>query len=64
MFKSFGSEVTIVEALPRLVPNEDEFASKLLERAFRRRKITFKTGVRFTGRQADRGRGHGVARVR
>ena len=48
VFKSFGSEVTIVEALPRLVPNEDEFASKLLERAFRRRKITFKTGVRFT----------------
>jgi dihydrolipoamide dehydrogenase len=49
VFKSFGSEVTIVEALPRLVPNEDEFSSKLLERAFRRRKITFKTGVRFTG---------------
>ncbi|GAA1307950.1 dihydrolipoyl dehydrogenase [Pseudonocardia xinjiangensis] len=49
VFKSFGSEVTIVEALPRLVPNEDEFASKLLERAFRRRKIGFKTGVRFTG---------------
>ena len=54
VFKSFGSEVTIVEALPRLVPNEDEFASKLLERAFRRRKITFRTGVRFTARQADR----------
>jgi dihydrolipoyl dehydrogenase len=49
VFKSFGSEVTIVEALPRLVPNEDEFSSKLLERAFRRRKIAFKTGVRFTG---------------
>jgi dihydrolipoamide dehydrogenase len=49
VFKSFGSEVTIVEALPRLVPNEDEFASKLLERAFRRRKISFKTGVKFTG---------------
>jgi dihydrolipoamide dehydrogenase len=49
VFKSFGAEVTIVEALPRLVPNEDEFASKLLERAFRRRKIAFKTGVRFTG---------------
>jgi dihydrolipoamide dehydrogenase len=49
VFKSFGSEVTIVEALPRLVPNEDEFASKLLERAFRRRRIAFKTGVRFTG---------------
>ncbi|MGH3567354.1 MAG: dihydrolipoyl dehydrogenase [Pseudonocardia sp.] len=49
VFRSFGSEVTIVEALPRLVPNEDEFASTLLERAFRRRKIAFKTGVRFTG---------------
>jgi dihydrolipoamide dehydrogenase len=51
VFKSFGGEVTIVEALPRLVPNEDEFASKGLERAFRRRKISFKTGVKFTGAQ-------------
>ena len=49
VFKSFGAEVTVVEALPRLVPNEDEFASKALERAFRRRKIAFKTGVKFTG---------------
>lgn len=49
VWRSFGAEVTVVEALPRLVPNEDEFASKLLERAFRRRKITAKTGVRFTG---------------
>lgn len=54
VFKSFGSEVTIVEALPHLVPNEDEFASKLLERAFRKRKIAFKTGVKFTGaKQSD-----------
>jgi dihydrolipoamide dehydrogenase len=54
VFKSFGSDVTIVEALPRLVPNEDEFASKLLERAYRRRKIAFKTGVKFTGaKQSD-----------
>ncbi len=44
---SFGSEVTIVEALPHLVPTEDEANSKLLERAFRRRKIGFKLGVRF-----------------
>jgi dihydrolipoamide dehydrogenase len=56
VYKSFGSDVTIVEALPRLVPGEDEFASKLLERAFRRRKIGFKTGVRFTGaKQNDHG---------
>jgi dihydrolipoamide dehydrogenase len=54
VFSSFGAEVTVVEALPRLVPNEDEFASKLLERAFRRRKIGFKTGVKFTGaKQTD-----------
>lgn len=54
VFKSFGAEVTVVEALPRLVPNEDEFASKLLERAFRRRQIAFKTGVKFTGaKQTD-----------
>ena len=54
VFKSFGSEVTIVEALPRLVPSEDEFCSKQLERAFRRRKIAFKTGVKFTGaKQTD-----------
>jgi dihydrolipoamide dehydrogenase len=54
VFASFGSQVTIVEALPRLVPSEDEFSSKLLERAFRRRKIAFKTGVKFTGaKQTD-----------
>jgi dihydrolipoamide dehydrogenase len=46
---SFGTEVTIVEALPHLVPLEDEASSKLLERAFRRRKIGFKLGARFEG---------------
>jgi dihydrolipoamide dehydrogenase len=56
VFRSFGSEVTIVEALPRLVANEDEACSKALERAFRRRKINFKTGVRFAGaQQSDAG---------
>ncbi len=56
VFKSFGADVTVVEALPRLVPAEDEFSSKLLERAFRRRKIAFKTGVKFTGaKQSDTG---------
>jgi dihydrolipoamide dehydrogenase len=44
---SFGTEVTIVEALPHLVPLEDEASSKLLERAFRRRNIKFKLGARF-----------------
>jgi dihydrolipoamide dehydrogenase len=44
---SFGTEVTIVEALPHLVPLEDEANSKLLERAFRRRNIKSKLGARF-----------------
>ena len=49
VWASFGADVTIVEALPRLVPLEDEWASKQLERAFRKRGIKYKTGVRFTG---------------
>src|SRR5829696_1883344 len=53
VWRSFGAEVTIVEALPRLVPMEDEFCSKQLERAYRRRGITFKTGVKFTGAKAS-----------
>ena len=53
VWKSFGSEVTIVEALPRLVPAEDEALSKALERAFRKRGIGFKTGVRFSGVTQD-----------
>jgi dihydrolipoyl dehydrogenase len=56
VWRSFGVEVIIVEALPRLVPAEDDFCSKQLERAFRRRGITFKTGVKFTGaKQSDSG---------
>ncbi|MFC7488400.1 dihydrolipoyl dehydrogenase [Knoellia sp. CPCC 206453] len=49
VFRSFGSEVTVVEALPRLVAAEDEAVSKVLERAFRKRKITVKAGVKFAG---------------
>jgi len=49
VWNSFGAEVTIVEALPTLVPLEDPVLSKGLERAFRKRKIAFKTGVKFTG---------------
>ncbi|GAA1213624.1 dihydrolipoyl dehydrogenase [Rhodoglobus aureus] len=47
VWKSWGSEVTIIEGLPNLVPNEDESVSKQFERAFRRRGINFHTGVRF-----------------
>src|SRR5215210_180806 len=44
VWKSFGADVTILEALPHLVPLEDESSSKLLERAFRRRTIDFSLG--------------------
>ncbi len=47
VWRSFGAEVTIVEALPRLVAVEDEASSKALERAFRKRKIAFRTGTPF-----------------
>src|SRR6478609_8884095 len=47
VWKSFGSDVTIIEALPRLVAAEDEASSKALERAFRKRKISFLTGTPF-----------------
>ncbi|WP_395659741.1 dihydrolipoyl dehydrogenase [Nocardioides sp.] len=47
VWRSFGAEVTIVEALPRLVAAEDEASSKALERAFRKRKIAFRTGTPF-----------------
>ncbi|WP_245644493.1 dihydrolipoyl dehydrogenase [Nocardioides jensenii] len=47
VWKSFGADVTIVEALPRLVAAEDAASSKVLERAFRKRKISFLTGTRF-----------------
>jgi len=44
---SFGTAVTIIEALPHLVPLEDEASSKQLERAFRRRNIKAKLSARF-----------------
>jgi dihydrolipoamide dehydrogenase len=49
LWRSFGADVTVVEALPRLLPTEEESSSKLLERAFRRRGIAFEVGARFAG---------------
>jgi len=47
VWRSFGADVTIVEALDHLVPNEDAALSKGLERAFRRRGIVSRLGARF-----------------
>ncbi|WP_224769016.1 dihydrolipoyl dehydrogenase [Nocardioides ochotonae] len=47
VWRSFGAEVTIIEALPRLVAGEDEASSKALQRAFSKRGITVRTGTAF-----------------
>jgi len=46
IFRSFDSEVTILEMLPRLVPIEDEEVSKELARVYRKRGINFHTGAK------------------
>jgi dihydrolipoyl dehydrogenase len=47
VWRSFGADVTIVEMLPQLLPLEDETSSKALQRAFRRRGISYELGARF-----------------
>ena len=46
IYKSFGTEVTILEMLPRLVPVEDEEISKELARVFKKRGIDFYVGAK------------------
>ena len=53
VWNSFGSQVTIIEGLPRLVALEDETSSKQLERAFRKRGINLEVGVRFASATKD-----------
>ena len=53
VWKSFGVDVTIVEGLPSLVPNEDPAIIKVLERSFKKRGIKFNTGVFFEKVEQD-----------
>jgi len=46
IYRSFGSDVTLVEMLPRALPGEDEEVSKELERNLKKRKIKVKTGTK------------------
>jgi dihydrolipoamide dehydrogenase len=46
VFKSFGADVTILEALPRVVPVEDEEVSKELTRQYKKRGIEINTGCK------------------
>lgn len=46
IFKRFGTDVTVIEMLPRVVPVEDEDVSKELERNFKKQKIRVETGAK------------------
>jgi dihydrolipoyl dehydrogenase len=52
IFRRFGSEVTIFELLPRLVPIEDEAVSAELEKSFRKQGIASHTGAKVTSARA------------
>jgi dihydrolipoamide dehydrogenase len=52
IFRRFGSEVTIIELLPRLVPVEDEAVSAELEKSFKKQGIKVLTGTKVTGAKA------------
>ncbi|MEQ1729126.1 MAG: dihydrolipoyl dehydrogenase [Vicinamibacterales bacterium] len=52
IFRSFGSDVTIIELLPRLVPVEDEAVSAELQKSFRKKGITVLTGTKVTSAKA------------
>jgi dihydrolipoamide dehydrogenase len=52
IFRRFGSEVTIIELLPRIVPVEDEAVSTELERSFRKQGIKVLTGTKVTSAKA------------
>ena len=49
VFSAFGSQVTIVEVMPNILPVEDVDCSKEVERAFKKRKIELLTGAKISG---------------
>jgi dihydrolipoamide dehydrogenase len=53
IFKSYGSDVTVIELLPRLVPGEDEAVSAELERTFKKKGIKVLTGSKVTSAKAS-----------
>jgi dihydrolipoyl dehydrogenase len=55
IFRRFGSDVTILELLPRLVPIEDDAVSAELEKSFKKQGITSHTGAKATGARASDG---------
>jgi dihydrolipoamide dehydrogenase len=53
IFRRFGSDVTVIELLPRIVPVEDEAVSTELERSFRKQAIKVLTGTKVTSAKAS-----------
>ncbi|MCC5816746.1 MAG: dihydrolipoyl dehydrogenase [Leptospira sp.] len=54
IYSSLGSKVTIIEALPHLLPNEDEEVSKALERSFKKRKLDFYTNTKLSSAKVEK----------
>ena len=48
-FADLGAEVTILEGLPKILPGLDNDVAKVVERSFKKKKITIKTGVMVNG---------------
>ena len=48
-FADLGAEVTILEGLPKILPGLDNDITKIVERSFKQKQITTKTGVKVTG---------------
>ena len=55
IFRRFGSEVTVIELLPRIVPNEDEAVSAELAKAFKKRGINVRVGTKVTSAKVGKG---------
>ena len=55
IYRRFGSEVTVIELLPRLVPNEDEAVSAELAKAFRKHGIAVRTATKVTSAKVKGG---------
>jgi len=53
IFRTFGSDVTILEMLPRIVPLEDEEISAELEKSFKKKGIRIETGARVESVKKD-----------
>ena len=57
VFADLGSKVTILEALPKILPGVDADAAKVVERSFKKRKIDIQTGVKVNGHTPKDGGG-------